>query len=61
MADITEVFPQPVKHDPVPRLCWECGKATVGGRRRFCSNNCAANFAIDGHAAALEDPLGNVG
>jgi hypothetical protein len=49
------------KHDPVPRMCWECGKATVSRRRKFCSNDCAAEFSNASHAAPVEAPLGNVG
>ena len=30
-----------VKDDPVPLTCWECGKALVGRRIRFCSIDCA--------------------
>jgi hypothetical protein len=30
-----------LKDNPVPLACWECGKALVGRRNRFCSNECA--------------------
>lgn len=33
-----------LKHDPVPRMCVECGRALVGSQRKFCSTDCAAAF-----------------
>jgi CRISPR-associated endonuclease Cas1 len=33
-----------VRDDPVPRMCWECGKALVGSQRKFCSPECATTF-----------------
>jgi hypothetical protein len=31
--------------DPVPLMCWECGKALNGRKARFCSHECAAAFS----------------
>jgi CRISPR-associated endonuclease Cas1 len=36
-----------LKDSPVPLTCWECGKALVGRRIRFCSNECARAFPVD--------------
>jgi hypothetical protein len=36
-----------LKDNPVPLACWECGKALVGKRRRFCSNGCARAYPTD--------------
>jgi hypothetical protein len=36
-----------LQDNPVPLACWECGKALVGKRRRFCSNECARAFPVD--------------
>jgi hypothetical protein len=33
-----------LRDDPVPRMCWECGRALTAGRRAFCSNDCAENY-----------------
>jgi hypothetical protein len=34
------------RDDPVPPMCWECGKALVGRKRRFCSRDCATAFSL---------------
>jgi hypothetical protein len=39
--------------NPVPLVCWECGKALVGKRRRFCSNECARAFPVDQPGASV--------
>jgi hypothetical protein len=31
--------------DPVPLMCWECGKALSGRTRRFCSSDCVKAFS----------------
>jgi hypothetical protein len=36
-----------LKDNPVALMCWECGKALVGRRIRFCSNGCARAFPVD--------------
>ena len=36
-----------LKNCPVPLACWECGKALVGKRIRFCSNECARAFPVE--------------
>jgi hypothetical protein len=36
-----------LKDSPVPLTCWECGKALVGRRIRFCSIHCAKAFPAD--------------
>ncbi len=36
-----------LKDNPVPLACWECGKALVGKRLSFCSNECARTFPVD--------------
>jgi CRISPR-associated endonuclease Cas1 len=36
-----------LQHIPVSLMCWECGKALVGKRRRFCSNECARAFPVE--------------
>jgi CRISPR-associated endonuclease Cas1 len=36
-----------LKDNPVPLACWECGKAMVSRRIRFCSNGCARAFPVD--------------
>jgi CRISPR-associated protein Cas1 len=33
-----------LKDDPVPRQCWDCGRALPPGRRRFCGDQCAASY-----------------
>jgi hypothetical protein len=33
------------RDDPVPMMCWECGKALVGRRLRFCSSDCVTAFS----------------
>lgn len=33
-----------LKDDPVPRACWECGRALTSEQRSFCSEECAANY-----------------
>jgi hypothetical protein len=49
--------------DPVPLMCWECGKALVGRKIRFCSDECATMFSsaihrtMDaGQQAAAKEP-----
>jgi CRISPR-associated endonuclease Cas1 len=46
-----------LKDNPVPLACWECGKALVGKRRRFCSNECARAFPIDQLSSAPRQAL----
>jgi hypothetical protein len=36
-----------LKDNPAPVACWECGKALVGKRLRFCSTECAKVFPVD--------------
>ncbi len=36
-----------LKDNPVPLTCWECGKALVGRRIRFCSIECARAFPVE--------------
>jgi hypothetical protein len=36
-----------LQDNPVPLVCWECGKALVGKRHRFCSNECARAFPTE--------------
>jgi CRISPR-associated endonuclease Cas1 len=45
-----------LKDKPVPLACWECGKALVGKRRRFCSNECARAFPLDHLSGRVEGP-----
>ena len=33
------------RDDPVPLMCWECGKALAGRKIRFCSQECATTFS----------------
>ena len=33
------------RDDPVPLMCWECGKALAGRKIRFCSDECATAFS----------------
>jgi CRISPR-associated endonuclease Cas1 len=33
-----------LRGDPVPRMCWECGRALPAPRRAFCSDDCAENY-----------------
>jgi hypothetical protein len=33
------------RDDPVPMMCWECGKALNGRKIRFCSQECATAFS----------------
>jgi CRISPR-associated endonuclease Cas1 len=44
-------WPIPLQHalkdNPVPMVCWECGKALAGKRHMFCSKACARAFPID--------------
>jgi hypothetical protein len=35
--------------DPVPLMCWECGKALTGRKIRFCSHECATSFSLAIH------------
>ena len=57
-----------LKDNPVPIACWECGKALVGRRIRFCSNDCAKTFPVNllygpakAFAFAADGLLGPVG
>jgi CRISPR/Cas system-associated endonuclease Cas1 len=36
--------PPAVKDNPVPRACWDCGRALPPERRAFCSDACAENY-----------------
>jgi hypothetical protein len=36
--------PAAVKDNPVPRACWDCGRALTPDRRAFCSEECAENY-----------------
>jgi CRISPR/Cas system-associated endonuclease Cas1 len=36
--------PAAVKDNPVPRACWDCGRALTADRRAFCSEECAENY-----------------
>lgn len=36
-----------LKDSPVALGCWECGRALVGKRHMFCSNECAKTFPVD--------------
>jgi CRISPR-associated endonuclease Cas1 len=36
-----------LRDNPVPLMCWECGKALVDRKFRFCSNECAKAFPVD--------------
>jgi hypothetical protein len=36
--------PSAVKDNPVPRACWDCGRAFTPDRRALCSEECAENF-----------------
>ena len=33
-----------VRDDPVPRACWECGRALTPDRHTFCSGDCAGSY-----------------
>jgi hypothetical protein len=37
------------RDDPVPLMCWECGKALTGRKIRFCSLECATTFSLAIH------------
>jgi hypothetical protein len=37
------------RDDPVPLMCWECGKALASGKIRFCSHECATAFSLAIH------------
>jgi hypothetical protein len=65
-------WPMPLRgrrrDDPVPLMCWECGKALVGRRLRFCSSDRVTAFSAahgkypPAKPAALEcEPLEAVG
>jgi hypothetical protein len=36
--------PAVVKDNPVPRTCWDCGRALSPDRRAFCGKECAENY-----------------
>jgi hypothetical protein len=46
------------RDDPVPLMCWECGKALVGRKIRFCSHECATAFSLATHHLATTDGMG---
>jgi hypothetical protein len=33
-----------VRVEPLPTMCWECGRALSPDRRTFCSDDCAENY-----------------
>jgi hypothetical protein len=43
-----------LKDNPVPSMCWECGKALAGRQRKFCSNECGRAFPLDQLTAPVE-------
>jgi hypothetical protein len=43
------------RDDPVPLMCWECGKALAGRRVRFCSHECATAFSAATHHSTAID------
>jgi CRISPR/Cas system-associated endonuclease Cas1 len=36
--------PAAVKDNPVPRACWDCGRALTPDRRAFCGEECAEDY-----------------
>jgi hypothetical protein len=36
--------PTAVKDNPVPRACWDCGRALTADRRAFCGEECAESY-----------------
>jgi hypothetical protein len=36
--------PAAVKDNPVPRACWDCGRALTPDHRAFCGEECAENY-----------------
>jgi CRISPR-associated endonuclease Cas1 len=46
-----------LKDNPFPLACWECGKALVGKRLRFCSKVCARAFPVDRLSGQANWPL----
>ena len=36
--------PAAIKDNPVPRACWECGRALAPERRAFCSSDCQEDY-----------------
>ena len=41
-----------LSENPVPRMCYECGKLLASTRRKFCSEACAVAFRSSHHRAA---------
>jgi CRISPR/Cas system-associated endonuclease Cas1 len=37
-------WPPAVKDNPVPRACWDCGRALTPDRHAFCSDECTENY-----------------
>jgi hypothetical protein len=44
-----------LKHNLVPSMCWECGKALAGRQRKFCSNDCAVALLGGSSTGQAED------
>jgi hypothetical protein len=49
------------RDDPVPLMCWECGKALTGRKIRFCSQECATTFSAATHHSAVIDAVQSEG
>jgi CRISP-associated protein Cas1 len=47
------------RDDPVPLMCWECGKALAGRKIRFCSHECATAFSSANHSTDDRQPDGS--
>jgi CRISPR-associated endonuclease Cas1 len=46
-----------LKDDPVPRACWDCGRALTPERRAFCSDDCKENYrAVMGKRRPVVEP-----
>jgi hypothetical protein len=45
-----------LKDNPVPMVCWECGKGLADKRHRFCSKVCAKAFPVDQLYGGAEGP-----
>ncbi len=63
-------FPRALlQDDPVPRTCWQCGRALPSGRRRFCTDAHAVAYhgetqwrgVVDSHDRALCRPQASGG
>jgi CRISPR/Cas system-associated endonuclease Cas1 len=48
-----------VREEPVPTMCWECGRALTPDRRAFCSDDCAENYrrAMGKRRTVVEAPI----